>query len=87
MTRGFESNTNSLQKQALGPRPAGGFYQALSKVCATFKGTATKKILLIAHMHTVYPRGMLEYVLIESIEPRLYLLARMIMDLFQGKDR
>jgi hypothetical protein len=32
-------------------------------------------------------RGMLEYVLIESIEPCLYLLARMIMDLFQGKDR
>lgn len=28
-----------------------------------------------------------EYVLIESIEPRLYLLARMIMDLSQGKDR
>ena len=87
LTHGFESNTNSLQKQALGPRPAGGFHQGLSKVCATFKGTATKKILLIAHMHTVYPRGMLEYALIESIEPRLYLLARMIMDLFQGKDR
>ena len=28
-------------------------------VRATFKGTGTKKILLIAHMDTVYPRGML----------------------------
>ena len=29
-------------------------------VRATFTGTGTKKILLIAHMDTVYPRGMLE---------------------------
>lgn len=28
-------------------------------VRATFTGTGTKKILLIAHMDTVYPRGML----------------------------
>jgi glutamate carboxypeptidase len=28
-------------------------------VRATFKGTGTKKILLLAHMDTVYPRGML----------------------------
>ena len=28
-------------------------------VRATFSGTGTKKILLIAHMDTVYPRGML----------------------------
>ena len=28
-----------------------------------------------------------EYVLLDSIEPRLYLLARMIMDVSQGKDR
>ena len=28
-----------------------------------------------------------EYVLVDSIEPRLYLLARMIMDVSQGKDR
>ncbi|RZL49524.1 MAG: M20/M25/M40 family metallo-hydrolase [Variovorax sp.] len=28
-------------------------------VKATFKGTGTKKIMLIAHMDTVYPRGML----------------------------
>ena len=29
-------------------------------VRATFRGTGSKKILLIAHMDTVYPRGMLE---------------------------
>ena len=29
-------------------------------VRATFKGTGTKKIMLIAHMDTVYPRGMLD---------------------------
>jgi len=29
-------------------------------VRATFKGTGSKKILLIAHMDTVYPRGLLE---------------------------
>jgi glutamate carboxypeptidase len=29
-------------------------------VRATFKGTGTKKILLLAHMDTVYPKGMLE---------------------------
>ena len=28
-----------------------------------------------------------EYILLDSIEPRLYLLARMIMDVSQGKDR
>jgi len=28
-----------------------------------------------------------EYILLDSIEPRLYLLARMIMDMSQGKDR
>jgi glutamate carboxypeptidase len=29
-------------------------------VRATFKGTGTKKIMLIAHMDTCYPRGTLE---------------------------
>jgi glutamate carboxypeptidase len=28
-----------------------------------------------------------EYVAVDSIEPRLYLLARLIMDVSQGKDR
>ena len=62
-------------------------------VLARFAGSGTKKIRLIAHMDTVYLRGFgahsndAEYVEIDSIEPRLYLLSRMIMDVAQGRDR
>jgi len=116
-------------------------------VRATFAGSGKKRILLIAHMDTVYPRGLLEkqpfrvegdrayglgiadlvadavaegggtdaafaalktknavlerfglrgfgahssddeYVLVSSIEPRLYLAARLIMDLARDRIR
>lgn len=29
-------------------------------VCATFKGTGSKSIMMLAHMDTVYLKGMLE---------------------------
>ena len=42
------------------PAPGVGIPAKIGKIIrATFTGTGTKKILLLAHMDTVYPRGML----------------------------
>jgi glutamate carboxypeptidase len=42
------------------PAPGVGIPATIGKIIrATFTGTGTKKILLLAHMDTVYPRGML----------------------------
>jgi glutamate carboxypeptidase len=43
------------------PAPGVGIPKQIGKIVrATFTGTGTKKILLLAHMDTVYPRGSLE---------------------------
>lgn len=43
------------------PAPGVGIPKQIGKIVrATFTGKGTKKILLLAHMDTVYPRGMLE---------------------------
>ena len=49
-----------LVEGSLGETPLAGAPKQTGKIVrATFQGTGTKKILLLAHMDTVYPRGLL----------------------------
>ena len=53
-------------------------------VKGTFTGTGKKNFMLIAHLDTVYAKGILagdEYIEIDSIVPRLYLSTRLLSEL------
>jgi len=53
------AKVETLESRIEGERPPGAPAKIGSMVRATFSGTGTKMILLLAHMDTVYPRGML----------------------------